>query len=75
MPDLKPGNTRFLPGALKNQAKSKKKSVYDDGDDVRRCQRFGAAVLQPHKQDGVMNVAMKRMPRITTEGHVKAFNI
>ena len=52
-------------------AKKKKKH----GDDVRRCQRFGAAVLQPHKQDGVMNVAMKRMPRITTEGHVKAFKI
>ena len=62
-------------GTHEKSSKKQKSSVYDDGDDVRRCQRFGAAVLQPHKQDGVMNVAMKRMPRITTEGNVMAFKI
>ncbi len=53
----------------------KEGSANYDGNDVGRCQRLGAAVLQPHKQDGVVNVAVKSMPRIITEENVQAFDI
>ncbi len=39
------------------------------------CQRFGAAVVQPHNQDGVIHVAMKRMPHIITEGNAQVFKL
>ncbi len=56
-PDLEPGNKRFLPGALKNQAKSKSKSWLSNPHDTNRGRVLIYCIRRTQRSGGISTAA------------------